>query len=80
MVRTKTNHHDQVLPLLEAWYISLSLLLSSHLLDQFVPNRIDLGLDALVALSCVLEVKWKVETQQVVQGAMIRNSVSFLCG
>lgn len=44
---------------------------------HFVADGIDLGLDALLAL-CVLVVQRKVEIQQVVQGAVVRGSISFL--
>lgn len=72
-----------MLPLVEGRYISSNHLHESlffpHLLYQFVADSIDLGLDALVALSSVLVVKGKVETQQVVQGAVVRDYFSILC-
>lgn len=46
---------------------------STHLLHQFVADGIDIGLDDFLTLCSVLLVKGEVETQQVMQGAMISH-------
>lgn len=51
---------------------------SQYLLDQFLPDGVDLGLDALLRLGRVLRVEWPVESQQVMQRALIRRDVRVL--
>lgn len=50
----------------------------AHLSDQFVADCIQLGLDALLTLSCVLVVNRKVKAQEGVHGSVINQSV-ILC-
>lgn len=72
-----------MLPLVEGRYICLNHLHEAmsfpHLMCQFVADGVDLGLDALLALSMFLVVKGKVETQQVVQRVVVWDSFGFHC-
>lgn len=49
----------------------------AHLSDQLVADCIQLGLDALLTLSCVLVVNRKVKAQDVVHRSMINQSIIF---
>lgn len=51
---------------------------SQYLLDQFLSDSVDLGLDALLRLGHVLRVERPVESQQVMQRALIRCDVCVL--
>lgn len=46
-----------------------------YLLDQFLSDGVDFGLDALLCLGRVLRVEWPVESQQVLQRALVRRDV-----
>ena len=48
-----------------------------HHLDQLVADGIEPGPDAFLAISSVLVVKGKVETQKVLQGARVSHSMNF---
>lgn len=77
-----TRPQSQVLPLVERvvndFESLLIMFIFSHLLHQFVADGIDFSLQTLLALGCIV-VKGKVKPQQVVQGAVVGDSVSFLC-
>lgn len=49
---------------------------SPHLLNQFVADGIEFGLDTLLALRVVLVVNGRVDTQNVVQGAGVSHSLN----
>lgn len=49
-----------------------------YLLDQFLSDGVDFGLDAFLCLGRVLRVEWPVESQQVLQRALVRRDVRVL--
>lgn len=49
---------------------------SPHLLNQFVADGVDFGLHTLLAFRVVLVVNGRVDTQNVVQGAVVSHSLN----